>query len=66
MPSALLLGGRDLRPGFQQHPHGMVVGVLIVSMVVTMGIACSATRVYLARWARLANLLTSFVAVARG
>jgi hypothetical protein len=44
----------------------MVVGVLIVSVVATMGIACSATGVYLARWARLANGMASFVGVDHG
>lgn len=61
VPSALVLGGQDLRPGFQRHPHDMVVGVLIVSMVATVGIACSATLVYLARGARLANVLPSLI-----
>ncbi len=62
LPSCLLLSVGIVVLAFNNTPNDIVVGVLIVSMVATMGIGCSATLVYLARWATLANLQTEFLA----
>jgi len=61
-PSAVLLSVGILVLVFSHTSHDVVFGVLIVSLVATMGIGCSAVLVYLARWAVLANLQTEFLA----
>jgi two-component system, OmpR family, phosphate regulon sensor histidine kinase PhoR len=61
-PSALLLSVGILVLVFSNTSHDVVFGVLIVSLVATMGIGCSAVLVYLARWAVLARLQTEFLA----
>jgi two-component system phosphate regulon sensor histidine kinase PhoR len=61
-PSALLLSVGILVLVFSNTSHDVVFGVLIVSLVATMGIGSSAVLVYLARWAVLARLQTEFLA----
>ena len=61
-PSVLLLSVGILVLVFSNTSHDVVFGVLIVSLVATMGIGCSAVLVYLARWAVLARLQTEFLA----
>lgn len=62
LPSALLLSIGILVLALGHSSREVVFGVLIVSLVATMGIGCSATLVYLARESTLVRLQTEFVA----
>ena len=61
-PSAVLLSIGILVLVFNNTPHDIVFGVLIVSLVATMGVGATAVLVYLARWAVVAKLQTEFLA----
>src|SRR5689334_25155318 len=60
-PSALLLSVGIMVLAFSHAARDVVFGVLIVSIVATMGIGATATLVYLARAEALAKLQTDFV-----
>lgn len=61
-PSVLLLSIGILVLVFSRASQDTVFGVLIVSLVATMGIGATAVLVYLARWAVVAKLQTEFLA----
>ena len=61
-PSVLLLSIGILVLVFSNTSHDIVIGVLIVSLVASMGIGATAVLIYLTRWASVAQLQTEFLA----